>query len=246
MLSPNPCMRKPLIPETEAFVHRVERASCEDRFGMLLCVHGGKSRVVDSTAGVTRRITTTQFAFNMKSTSLNDLILYLDQRNEADFKGDLIGAYLKATHIPQDDFAPYIFFREETYGRNLVSGNDLYQLLVLTWLPKQKTPIHDHAGQRCWMTVISGKLAVQSYKPLKPNSHDLIPCGPVETRTAGETSYIDDDIGIHELSNPFSKPAVSVHLFSAPVHECRIYNDESKRFQWSQLGSLTDPKSLIE
>ncbi len=182
----------------------------------------------------------------MNSIQLQDLVQFLNNQKEADFKSNVITTYLKSHHIPQDEFAPFIFFREETYGRNLVSGNDLYELLVLTWLPGQKTPIHDHAGQRCWMTVISGKLSVQSYKPLKPNSHDLISCGPQETRIAGETSYIDDDIGIHEISNPFSKPAVSVHLFSAPVHECQIYNDESKQFQWAELGCLTDPKALIE
>ncbi len=182
----------------------------------------------------------------MKSTTLKDFLRFLDQRKAADFKGDLIGNFLRDHHIHQDEFAPFIFFREETYGRNLVSGNSAYELLVLTWLPKQKTPIHDHAGQRCWMTVISGKLAVQGFKPIKPKSNDLIPCGPIETRTAGETSYIDDDIGIHEISNPFSKPAVSVHLFAAPVHECQIFNEEAKEFQWSKLGDLTDPESLLE
>jgi cysteine dioxygenase len=175
----------------------------------------------------------------MKKISLPQFIDYLNERSEADFKGPLIDKYLGDHVIDQDQFLPFIYFREDTYGRNLVYRTSRFELLLLTWLPKQRTPIHDHAGQRCWMLVQSGTLAFRNYEPIRDGSRELCCVGPVATHAAGETVYIDDGIGIHSIANASSKPAVSVHLYAGPIPRCRIYDESAKRFEWKELEYFT-------
>jgi cysteine dioxygenase len=175
----------------------------------------------------------------MKVITLPQFIDYLNERTEADFKGNLVDKYLAEHSIEQDQFLPFIYFREDTYGRNLVYRTSRFELLLLTWLPKQRTPIHDHAGQRCWMMLQSGSLAFRNYEPLNEKTTELVCRGPVNTHDTGETVYIDDGIGIHSIANASNKPAVSVHLYAGPIPRCRIYDEASKRFEWKELEYFT-------
>jgi cysteine dioxygenase len=176
----------------------------------------------------------------MKKTTLPELVSFLNQLAKPDFTQKTFENYITRIHIDQDEFAPFIYFREETYGRNLIARGKNFELLALTWLPQQRTPIHDHSGQKCWMMVLSGKLAIQNYKPTSASPQDLIPCGPVEVHSAGEWIYIDDDLGIHSITNASSKPAVSVHLYVGPISECRIFNESKQEFQWVELKNFTN------
>jgi len=180
----------------------------------------------------------------MKKISLQDFIEHLDNLKAEGFQGDKIQSYLAHHHIDQDEFAPFIFFREETYGRNLVTRGKLYELLVMTWLPGQQTPIHEHEGSACWMTVQSGKLSLRHYKPLTTDPHQIVPNGPSETHVAGETFFIDDTAGIYSIINTSTKPAVSVHIYARPVEECRIYNENLGKFEWTEMTYFTDPSTL--
>jgi hypothetical protein len=72
------------------------------------------------------------------------------------FKTDKIDLFFKRHQFLEDAFLPFIHFRDDTYGRNLVYRNEFFELAVLTWLPQHRTPIHDHANQRCWMSVGAG------------------------------------------------------------------------------------------
>ncbi len=181
---------------------------------------------------------------------LPGFIDFLNTQSAKDFKSDRIDRYLNDNCLNNDDFLPFIYFREETYGRNLVYRTELFELLVLTWLPQQRTPIHDHAGQRCWVTVSMGELAFKNYEPmgLDGSRFDLKPMGCVEIGKCGTNSYIDDEIAVHSIANASRSPAVSIHLYAAPVASCQIYSEKNKRFENVDLkyftvfeGDLTRP-----
>jgi len=180
----------------------------------------------------------------MKQTSLKEFLEFLNQQNSQTFKTDVVDKYLQTHHIDHEEFLPYTFFREETYGRNLIAKNDHFELLVLTWLPEQRTPIHDHASQRCWVMMGLGALTFKNYEPvgsiIDGKKYSLKAMGRAEIIKAGSsTAYIDDGIALHSIANASRKPAISVHLYAGPVSQCRIYNESTKMFEWSELEYFT-------
>jgi cysteine dioxygenase len=175
----------------------------------------------------------------MKKTSLSEFIEFLDGLKREGFDHRTVEDYLAQRHLDPEQLAPFIFFREETYGRNLVARGKQFELLLMTWLPQQKTPIHDHAGQKCWISVQSGKLTVRNFKPVSKTQGDIIPCGPLAVHSSGESIYMDDESGIHSIANLGSKPAVSLHLYMGPIAQCRVYDETTSKFHWEEMKDLT-------
>lgn len=178
----------------------------------------------------------------MKIVTLSDFIGFLSDKRACDFKGDSVDKYLASHELDENSLLPYIFFREETYGRNLIYKNAHFEMLVLTWLPQQRTPIHDHMGQRCWMWLQTGTLTFKNFKTPERDDSPLCVCGPCETHKAGEAAYIDDGIGVHSIANASTRPAVSLHLYAGPIPHCRIYDECAKRFTSVELEYFTTPE----
>ena len=60
---------------------------------------------------------------------------------------------LRECRIRPEELARSVVWNEERYTRHLVYNDDRYQVILLGWGIGQVSPIHDHAGQRCWMIV---------------------------------------------------------------------------------------------
>lgn len=175
----------------------------------------------------------------MKTTTLPDFLEFLNGLDARAFQANAVDDYFQEFQIPTDEYLPYMFFREDTYGRNLVAKNANYELIVLTWLPQQRTRIHNHAGQRCWMGVTVGTLSVKNYEMPKTDACELVSLGSVETCCEGNSVYVDDHIAVHSITNASRKPAVSVHLYAGPIPRCKIYNEAARRFEWVELQYFT-------
>jgi glutamate/tyrosine decarboxylase-like PLP-dependent enzyme/predicted metal-dependent enzyme (double-stranded beta helix superfamily) len=103
--------------------------------------------------------------------------------------------------------------------------NDLFDLLVLSWAPGTKSPIHDHPCERCFLMCVSGSLYEDRYvldDEEKPVFHRRTPIPP---RVA---TWISDDIGIHSVGNDGDTVACSLHCyipgFTTP---CTLYDNET-------------------
>lgn len=176
----------------------------------------------------------------MNPISVSDFLEFLIPLRARDFKSDKVDNFLHTRSFLEDTFLPFIHFRDDTYGRNLVYRNQFFELAILTWLPGHRTPIHDHANQRCWMMVESGELTFKNYETPASDSAKLKALGPADTIKSGSQVYIDDDLGIHSITNASHKPAVSVHLYAGPINSCKIYNEATKRFEVKMLSYLTE------
>ena len=180
----------------------------------------------------------------MKKVLLADFVNFFEAQKSAAFTNGTITKYLCNHEVDMDEFASFVYFREDTYGRNFVCGNDLYEMLVLTWLPGQYTPIHDHAGQRCWMRMLAGSLEFKNYYPIDRKNPELIEKGKPERHETGGGIYIDDSMGVHSIKNSSSKPAISLHVYSSPIQRCQIYNEAKKKFEWLDLNYFTPPSAI--
>lgn len=181
----------------------------------------------------------------MKAIPLEEMLAFLRARTREEFQGGAVDGFLQTHSVQPESLAPFTYFREDTYTRNLIARTERFELLVIAWLPKHRTPIHDHGGQRCWMWVDTGELTFANYENAPAGNVDepfsLVRQSPCATLAAGEAVYIDDDRGIHSIANASKKPAISLHLYAGPVARCRVYDETTKRFRWKTLEYHTVP-----
>lgn len=174
----------------------------------------------------------------MTNVPLDRFLRFLDEQTAAAFQNGAVENYLLTHPIDPDDLLSFVFFRDDTFGRNLVHRTPYCELAILTWLPGNKTQIHDHGGSRCWIAMHTGALKFQTYAPIADEG-TLPPMMEDRIRKEGDLLYIDDAMGIHRITNDTTKPAISMHLYAGPMPKCRVYDERMKRFIWKELSYFT-------
>lgn len=142
----------------------------------------------------------------------------------------LLGAYARE----HSDWKRFARFDPALYTRNLVARNEQFEMLVLCWSAGQQSPIHDHAGQHCFMAVLEGEIEELQYPfPSAGRREALQPKGR-RVFARGEVAYIHDRIALHRV-RPHVGPAVSLHLYARPIDVCQVFDDESGAVLSKQL-----------
>ena len=139
-----------------------------------------------------------------------------------------VAALLREYAQTEDSWQGYVNFRDDTYSRNLIWRCGDFELLILCWNEGQTSPIHDHAGQQCWMAVLDGELEEVHFADLGEASHGTPPApGRVKAFPQGGVAFIDDDIALHLVRPKAGQKSVSLHLYSSPIDTCRVFCPES-------------------
>lgn len=114
-------------------------------------------------------------------------------------------------------------FREDNYSREIIYQVRDFDVVLIGWLPEQKSPIHNHPTNGCLVYPIQGQLFEERFcGQLNPISQSTI--------GVGEYSYIDNGICVHRLGNASdSKPAISVHIYSPSNFVATIFNSEESQ-----------------
>jgi hypothetical protein len=91
---------------------------------------------------------------------------------------------------------------------------DSIDIWLLTWLPEQGTQLHDHGDSAAAFRVLEGAL-----QEVRPEGGDLR-----GTRyDAGRTQRVE--VGqLHDVSNPFDQPAISLHAYSPRLTRMTYYD----------------------
>jgi cysteine dioxygenase len=135
----------------------------------------------------------------------------------------MLGGYARE----HGDWRSYVHFDPGLYTRNLVARNAQFEMLVLCWSAGQQSPIHDHAGQHCFMAVLEGRIEELQYaQPAAPGA------GPLRESARrvfepGEVAYIHDRIALHRVRPCGGEAAVSLHLYAKPIDVCQVYDEQS-------------------
>lgn len=151
---------------------------------------------------------------------LFELVRKLDALAGSPSLVDLADA-IESTQLTLADVAAYVRENPRNYNRALVALREHYELLVMTWLPGQKSVPHDHAGSICVMQVLQGEAVEGSYRVASDGYVDfdyetVVRCGEV---TAGA------DAGVHTVYNPATakEPLVTVHVYAPPLKDFRRF-----------------------
>ena len=160
--------------------------------------------------------------------------------------------FCDSVQISDTSLAPYIFFDEKFYTRNMIYRDDLFEVMTICWQPGQKTAVHTHNGQLCWMIPQRGNLGMTDYKWLgcdHPEHQNVvgIDClaGSDHTKLevvrevdacAGGTVLTADKLQtIHRLYN-HGEPSVSIHIYSRPIDSCVAFDMEKQHCYRRQLA----------
>ena len=161
-------------------------------------------------------------------TALDSLVAELGREFAAEASGKRIAAMLRSYGEEHDDWRTFALFADGSYTRNLVYRDETFELMILCWGPGHESPIHNHEGQDCWMSVLEGEMEELRYTtPAEVRPGPLRPTDSAVFRT-DRVAFIHDDVGLH-LVRPADRErsAISLHLYAGPYDACNTYCPET-------------------
>jgi hypothetical protein len=119
--------------------------------------------------------------------------------------------------IAADDasWQPLVQFGTAERWWTRLRSDDVVDVWLLTWLRGSGTDLHDHGGSRAAFTVVEGML----------NEIRAYPRGDattISTVRPGGIREVAADV-IHDVQNPSSLAAVSIHAYSPPLQSMTFY-----------------------
>ncbi len=154
--------------------------------------------------------------------TISGLIIKLKENSNTSF-GDI----LNKLELNKDYIKKSSSWSFETYTRNCLYKDEDFELILLCWEEGQKTAVHSHGGEECWVKLISGGLNEVLYE--KDKIHFDKKLKSQKLGVNGQ-SYMNDLIGVHSLENTFKGRTISLHLYAKPIRRCQYYNQEKKIF----------------
>ena len=168
----------------------------------------------------------------------------------ARFQPGEICTRLRGVFLDARTLAPYLHFAPRHYTRNLIYRDDVFELLALCWEPHTESPIHNHSGQLCWLSIQSGALRLENFTSLDGPGPGagirLAPKGGVDRAPEGVVDLQQGDDGIHRVSNPFDQRAVSLHVYSRPYDTCLAYDPAARTSREIRLHYHSVGGKLVE
>lgn len=177
--------------------------------------------------------------------SVNDFAALLTQIPEEKFHRQGVLEFIRGHKVDAASLGPYLYYCHEHYTRNLIHKTPLFELIAICWEVGQKSPIHNHCNQECWMAAPIGRVQVHNFKlirkdestgycELEPSKHFVIePDSPQE---------VDPSEPIHLVANPtsFGARAATLHVYSKPYDTCEVYDMKGKRYEVVKLVNTTE------
>lgn len=102
------------------------------------------------------------------------------------------------------DYTKYIKVNTNTYDRNTVYKNDLFEIVMINWMPNQYSKTHGHPSNGCIMKILDGRL----YESRTINNHIV-----EYEHLKNNISFVSDT---HYVGNYTNKPTISMHIYSPP------------------------------
>lgn len=133
-------------------------------------------------------------------------------------------AAMGVAKVDWSTFGQHLAFDPECYVRRRLFLSDTWEVLLLNWLPGQKTAIHDHGNSLGFTLLLMGDLVETNYRWLgegrRMEAFKESPLGPHQITTEARDT-------VHVVSNRSAAPAASLHLYSPPLTFLHAYDSES-------------------
>lgn len=145
--------------------------------------------------------------------------------------------------INSEELKKYLHWDKAHYTRNCIRRTPNFELIALCWEAGQKTPVHCHGGEECWVYMVDGEL-----EELRFDEDNFNIENEKLKMSLGEyqISYMEDSQGYHCLSNHGSQRAISLHLYHKPINSCRVYDKENQTFKWVEMSDYSFEGKLLQ
>lgn len=160
--------------------------------------------------------------------SPEELVAALSEGERTDFAN-----IIQSINLSSTVFERYMSWCTKCYTRNCIAENEEFELILLCWEKGQKTPIHDHGGEECWVKVIQGGFKETIYRVNKDG--ELKSVNSIISKT-GDTSYMIDFMGCHRLENINDGRTISLHLYAKPIRNCQLFDENTRTFVRKEMS----------
>lgn len=120
---------------------------------------------------------------------------------------------------------------EGSYARRLLyrDPDEEFTVLVMTWGPGQKTPVHDHAGIWCVEGVVAGTMEVSQLELVSED--DAGRCRFEERGhlvcSVGSSGALIPPFEHHSLGNALDdRVSVTVHVYGGEMDRCSVFEPQ--------------------
>lgn len=176
---------------------------------------------------------------------LAELVARLDALPAADATLPVVQDLLASTRLTDRELAPYAIPRPDRYARRQVHRSARFDVLVLTWMPGQTTPIHNHAGNLGWVRLVRGRIVEERFQ-LVPSREatgldvardvamprrgiELVDVGRTVVEEAGAVATVDRVRAIHRIGNPPDGDlTVTLHVYNKPHDVCLVFDRDAR------------------
>lgn len=147
---------------------------------------------------------------------------------------------LELTRFYADEVArgayPFIDFDPDERWHQRIYRDRRMDVWLISWLPTQRTELHDHGGSSGSFTVLSGVLteAVVANRTIRDNE-----------RAAGDAVAFGPHY-VHDVRNASRSPAVSVHAYSPPLTTMTYYDLSDGRLDPIASVATDDPEPVFD
>ena len=191
----------------------------------------------------------------MTRVKIQNLVNGLREIPDAEFSCDQVYDFLGRNPVDVDSIAAYFYWSGECYTRNLIYKDERFEMMAVCWEPGQVSRVHNHANQKCWMTVPVGRLRGQNFAVDEIDEGRGF-CKLRETETFELSdclaAKVELERPIHQILNlaEFDERAVSIHIYSKPFDRCLSYCRDTNTYKEVQLfytsidGKLCDGVQL--
>ncbi len=148
------------------------------------------------------------------------------EETDARVVGWLRGAVSLARALP----APATIPSDRQYTRTLLHRSDLFEVLVLHWMPNGASTIHDHGGSQCWFAVASGTMGVENYARRDrgdTGGYARIALQGRQELVAGCIDYRGDDEHLHRCIAR-DDLVTTLHVYAAPLKRYYTFDERAQ------------------
>jgi cysteine dioxygenase len=132
-----------------------------------------------------------------------------------------LDALLRRFEPDAEELSPHLSFKPQTYTRRRVFRNHLCEMLVLCWLPGNRTAIHDHNGSYGAIRICEGAMKEEIYAL---NEAGEVVTAETLRRAAGEVTGTGvPDIHRIGCAEDETERMITIHIYAPPLRVINTY-----------------------
>jgi cysteine dioxygenase len=195
-------------------------------------------------------------AARMENLTIDEWVKQLNAIPEREFTIPRVLQFTQTRGIRPETLAPYLFYAQSHYTRNLIYKCELFEVMAICWDIGHVSRIHNHRDQNCWMVTPIGRLRVQNFlvenRDAAQGTCKLVPTDSYMMDPA-HPAVVDPHEPVHQVLNlpEFGQRATSIHIYSYPYSSCEIYSLDRGAYSdvplhySSEYGKLSPDEKLI-